>query len=119
MVSRALGEANAEKASRAVANTFLVFWTVAMVITVFGALFIQPIVRLLGATGSITPYAIAYGRIIFLGAITSTGYSAIVRADGNVRYSTAMWIIPVSTNIVLCWLFVLILHKGASTETGT
>lgn len=114
VVSRALGEANTEKASRTVANTFLVFWSVAIAITVFGALFIQPIVHLLGATNDIAPYAIAYGRIIFLGAITSTGYSTIVRADGNVRYSTAMWIIPVSANIVLCWLFVIVLHLGAS-----
>lgn len=114
VVSRALGEANTEKASRTVANTFLIFWSVAIAITVFGALFIQPIVHLLGATNDIAPYAIAYGRIIFLGAITSTGYSTIVRADGNVRYSTAMWIIPVSANIVLCWLFVIVLHLGAS-----
>lgn len=112
VVSRALGESKPEKASRTVANTFLIFWTVAISITVFGALFIRPIVYLLGATDSVAPYAIEYGRIIFLGAITSTGYSAIVRADGNVRYSTAMWIIPVSTNLVLCWLFIIILHMG-------
>lgn len=114
VVSRALGEAKPEKASRTVANTFLIFWTVAISITVFGALLIRPIVYLLGATDSVAPYAITYGRIIFLGAITSTGYSAIVRADGNVRYSTAMWIIPVSTNIVLCWLFIIILNMGIS-----
>src|SRR4051794_19902251 len=46
VVSRALGEAKPEKASRTVANTFLIFWTVALTITVFGALFIQPIVYL-------------------------------------------------------------------------
>jgi putative MATE family efflux protein len=114
VVSRALGEAKTEQAGRVVANTFLIFWTVAMVITVFGALFIRSIVTLLGATDSVAPYAIEYGRIIFLGAITSTGYSAIVRADGNVRYSTAMWIVPVSANIVLCWLFILVLHLGVA-----
>ena len=86
----------------------------ALVITVVGALFIRPSSYLLGATASVAPYAVDYGRIIFLGAITSTGYSAIVRADGNIRYSTAMWIIPVSANIVLCWLFILVLHLGVS-----
>src|SRR5205807_5774659 len=113
-VSRALGEAKTEKASRMVANTFLIFWTVAIALTVFGALFIRPIVSMLGATDSVAPYAIEYGRIIFLGAITSTGYSAIVRADGNVGYSTAMWIVPVSANIVFCWLFIIVLHMGVS-----
>lgn len=114
VVSRALGEGNAERASRTVANTFLIFWAAAATITVVGALFIEPIVYLLGATERIAPYAIDYGRIIFLGAITSTGFSAIIRADGNARYSTAIWIIPVTANIFLCWLFIMVLHMGAA-----
>lgn len=114
IVSRALGEGNHEKASRAIANTFLVFWTVAIAISIFGAIFIKPIVTLFGATESVAPYAVTYGRIIFIGAITSTGYSTIVRADGNIRYSTAMWIIPVTTNIVLCWLFIMVLKMGVA-----
>jgi len=114
VVSRALGEKNPERASQTVANTFLIFWTVAITITIFGALFIRPIVYLLGATESIAPYAIDYGRIIFLGAIFSTGFSTIVRADGNIRYSTAMWIIPVAANTFLCWLFIMVMHMGVS-----
>lgn len=114
VVSRALGEQNIEKASRTVANTFLIFWVVAFSISIIGSTFIQPIVYLLGATDSIAPYAIAYGRIIFLGAITSTGFSAIIRADGNARFSTAIWVIPVSVNLVLCWLFIMVLHFGAA-----
>lgn len=114
VVSRALGEKNPEKASRTLANTFLIFWAAALTITVFGALFIEPIVTLLGATESIAPYAITYGRIIFLGALTSTGYSAIIRADGNVRYSTAIWVIPVTANLVLCWLFIMVLKIGVA-----
>ena len=114
VVSRALGAENAERASRTVANTHLIFWTVALSITVAGVLFIEPLVYLLGATDTIAPYAIEYGRIIFLGAITATGYSAIVRADGNVRYSTALWVIPVAVNVVLSWVFVMVLHWGAA-----
>jgi putative MATE family efflux protein len=114
VVSRALGEENIEKASKTIANTFLIFWSVAITITIFGSIFIKPIVFLLGATDTIAPYAITYGRIIFLGAITSTGYSAIIRADGNARYSTAIWVIPVTVNTVLCWLFIMVLKIGVS-----
>ena len=114
IVSRALGERDTRKASRAVANTFLVFWITAITITILGAIFIKPIVYVLGATDTIAPYAITYGRIIFLGAITSTGYSTIVRADGNVRYSTFMWIIPITTNLILSWLFVMVLGFGVA-----
>lgn len=114
VVSRALGEKKPERAAQAVANTFLIFWTTALIITIFGAAFIRPIVYLFGATEAIAPYAITYGRIIFLGAIFSTGFSTIVRADGNIRYSTAMWIIPVVANIFLCWLFIMVLHIGVA-----
>jgi len=114
VVSRALGEGHGARASRTVANTFLIFWAAALTITVLGALWIEPIVRLLGATETIAPYAIEYGRIIFLGAITSTGFSAIIRADGNVRFSTAIWVIPVTANLVLCWLFIMVLGMGAA-----
>ena len=114
VVSRSLGEKNVEKASKTVANTYLVFWTIAITITIFGTLLIKPIVYLLGATESIAPYAITYGRIIFLGAITSTGFSTIIRADGNIRYSTAIWIIPVTANTILSWLFIMVFQIGVA-----
>jgi len=114
VVSRALGEKDGEKASRAVANTFLIFWAAAVPISILGALFIEPLVYLLGATPSIAPYAVAYGRIIFLGALTSTGYSAIVRADGSAAFSTAMWVVPLGLNVALCWLFVMVLRLGVA-----
>jgi len=114
VASRALGEQNMERASRTVANTFLIFWAAAIVITIAGAAFIEPIVYLLGATDTIAPYAITYGRIIFLGALTSTGFSSIIRADGNARYSTTIWVIPVTANLVLCWLFIMVLKIGAA-----
>lgn len=114
VVSRALGENKRERASRTIANTFLIFWATAIVITIGGAMFIEPLVYLLGATDSIAPYAVEYGRIIFLGAITSTGFSAIIRADGSARYSTAIWIIPVTVNLVLCWLFIMVLKIGVA-----
>ncbi len=114
VVSRALGEGSPARASRAVANTFLIFWAAAVTITLVGAAFIEPIVTLFGATESVAPYAITYGRIIFLGAIFSTGFSTIVRADGSIRYSTAMWLIPIAANTFLCWLFIMVLRMGVA-----
>lgn len=114
VVSRALGENNPERASHAVAAAHLMFWTAALTITVLGTLFIEPLVAVLGATEAIRPYATEYGRIIFLGAITSTGFSAIIRADGSTRYATLIWIVPVTVNLILCWLFIMVLQLGAS-----
>lgn len=114
IVSRALGSKNGEKASKTVANAFLIFWTAAILVTVFGLIFLNGLTRMMGATENILPYAKSYGRIILIGAISSTGYSAIVRADGNIKYSTAMWLIPVGTNIVLDPLFIYGFHWGVA-----
>ena len=114
VVSRALGAHQPDRAARVVANTFIIFWAAALIISVIGTLAIESIVYLLGATESIAPYAIDYGRIIFLGAITSTGYSAIIRADGNTGFSTAIWIIPVSLTIGFCWLLVIVFPLGVT-----
>ncbi len=111
-VSRALGEGNIEKASQVVANSYLIFWTVTIIITIFGIIFIRPIIYLLGATDNIAPYAVIYGRIIFIGAITSTGFSNIIRAYGDARYATLIWVVPITVNIIFCWLFIMIMKIG-------
>ncbi len=64
VVSRGLGERKFERASRTVANTYLIFWLVAITITILGTHFLKPIVYWLGATQSIASYAITYGPII-------------------------------------------------------
>jgi putative MATE family efflux protein len=114
IVSRALGSKNEEKASKTVANAFLVFWAAAILVTIFGLIFLDGLTLMMGATENILPYAKSYGRIILIGAISSTGYSAIVRADGNIKYSTAMWLIPVGTNIILDPLFIYGFHWGVA-----
>ena len=114
VVSRALGAQQDEKAAQTVANTFVIFWATALIITSVGSMVIEPLVALLGATDRIAPYAIAYGRIIFLGAITSTGFSAIIRADGSAGYATAIWVIPLTVNLVLCWLCVMVWGLGTA-----
>lgn len=114
LVSRALGAKDVEKASRTVANAFLIFWSAALLVTIFGLIFLDRLIIMMGATENILPYAISYGRIILMGAISSTGYSAIVRADGSIRYSTAMWLIPVGTNILLDPILIYGFHWGVS-----
>lgn len=114
IVSRALGAGDEEKAARTVANAFLIFWSAAVLVTIFGLVFLDELILMMGATDTILPYAKSYGRIILIGAITSTGYSAIVRADGSIRYSTAMWLIPVGMNIILDPIFIYLLHWGVA-----
>nr|WP_255449273.1 MATE family efflux transporter [Deinococcus arboris] len=114
LVSRALGQRDPVLAARVIASAFLMFWVVAGSVTLLGAPFIEPLVKVLGASARVAPYAEDFGRIILLGAITSTGFSAFIRAEGQVHFATAIWVVPVLVNLALCWLFVMVAHWGVS-----
>lgn len=112
VMSRALGEKEIEKATKTAANTFLLFYTAAIVVTVFGLIFLDPLLYAIGVTDNLLPYARSYTRIILLGAVTSTGFSNLIRAEGDSRYAMLIWVIPISANIVLDLVFIFVLHMG-------
>lgn len=106
VLSRALGKQDVETATRAAANTFLIFYLTAICVTVLGLLFLKPILYAMGVTETLLPYAERYTSIILLGAVTSTGFSNLIRAEGNSRYAMLIWIIPMAANILLDLLLI-------------
>ncbi|WP_461031332.1 MATE family efflux transporter [Streptomyces mayteni] len=112
MVSRSLGAGNPRQAARAAGNTFLVYWTTAIAITVLGLLLLDPLLTLLGARGAVRDHAHDYALIMLAGAITATGFSSLVRAEGRLRFSTLLWILPVLCQIVLDPLLIFGLGWG-------
>ncbi|MFD5317358.1 MATE family efflux transporter [Streptomyces sp. NPDC127098] len=112
MVSRSLGAGNPGQAARAAGNTFLVYWTTAIAITVLGLLLLDPLLTLLGARGEVRGHAHDYALIMLAGAITATGFSSLVRAEGRLRFSTLLWMIPVLCQIMLDPLLIFGLGWG-------
>ena len=112
VISRALGEGNREKAAKAAANTFVLFYAVALLITVFGNLWLDELLHFMGVTDTLMPYARAYTRIILLGAVTSTGFSSLIRAEGSSRYAMYIWVIPMGANIMLDCILVFVFRMG-------
>lgn len=106
IVSRALGQKNKDAAGRTAANAFLLFWGCGALITLLGLLFLDPLMRLLGADEVLMPYAKGYSRILLMGAVTATGFSSLIRAEGNVRYSLIQWMVPALVNLALDPLFI-------------
>ena len=101
VVSRSLGSGDTQGAARAAGNAFTVFWAAAITTAVVGLVALDPLVRMLGARGDTLDYARAYAVIILAGAIVSTGFSSLVRAEGRMRFSTMLWVIPVLVQITL------------------
>ena len=118
-VSRALGRQDMENASRMVSTGFFSALFFGAGVSVLGLIFLDPLVRILGATPTILPYARGYAAYILLGApyMTATlgqftrNYTQTVKraADNKRRYASDRGIAPV------CWG----VSKGGSAPFGT
>lgn len=114
IISRSLGKKDLEKASQIAANTFGFFWFVAILITIFGSIFLDELLYGMGVTENLLPYARVYMRIILLGTITSTGFSSLIRAEGNSRYAMYLWVIPIIINVILDPIMIFVFRLGVA-----
>ncbi|GAA2759022.1 MATE family efflux transporter [Actinopolymorpha rutila] len=112
LVSRSLGANDPRSAARAAGNAFVVFWATAVAVTVVGLVALDPLLTLLGAVGNTRTLAADYAIVILAGAIISTGFSSLVRAEGRMRFSTLLWLVPILVQITLDPLLIFGFHLG-------
>lgn len=120
IAAKHLGEKNYKKAGSITANAMLIFYSTAVIMTLIGFIFMSPFLKMTGVTDEILPYAKEYLTIILLGNVFSTGFSSIIRAEGRMGYSLAIWLIPTVVNIILDYVFINIFNmgvKGAAMAT--
>lgn len=67
-VSRLLGQKEMDKAERVATTGFLTTVALGIILIILGLITVRPLVRLLGATETIAPYAESYIRFILIGA---------------------------------------------------
>jgi putative MATE family efflux protein len=113
--SLALGSDDKERAAKIVGNS--VFWlaTVGLTLTIIFRAFLSPLLRLLGATDEVMPYALDYAGMTTLGlcfAMLSAGLSHIIRADGRPKLSMLSMLVGCGLNIMLDAVFILWLGMG-------
>lgn len=112
IVSRLLGHGERQQAGNVTFNAMLLFYGTALLTTVLGFVFMQPLLRLMGVTDDLLQASVQYFSIILAGNVFSTGFSSIIRAEGKMVYGLLIWVIPISINILLDALFILVLHWG-------
>lgn len=66
-----------------------------------GLAFLDPLLTLLGADEELRASARPYAVVLLCGALVSTGFSSLVRAEGRMGYSTLLWLVPVAVQITL------------------
>lgn len=116
-ISRALGSQKTEEAEKMAATSFFSALIAGLCLSVAGILFLEPLVRLLGSTDTILPYAKDYVRLILIGCPWMTASLVLnnqLRFQGNAIFS----MIGIGTggllNIALDPLFIFGLDMGVS-----
>ena len=95
-----------------------------IVLAVIGFAFAEPLIALLGTSAEVTPYAVAYLRVIavsfpaVLGVLAAVG---VLRGLLDTRTTLYVTLVMVVVNLVLCLLFVLVFGwgiGGSAAATG-
>jgi len=89
-ISRSLGARKDEEASRAAVTTLFTAISVLTVFAIIGLIFIEPLVRLLGATPEMFQYSIDYASWILISAPITAGticLSQVLRSEGSTTFA--------------------------------
>lgn len=123
IISRALGARENEKAERVLGNVFSLSLILSVLIAIPCLFYLDPILKVFGATAGVLPYARDYLKIIISGGIFfvfGVAVQNIVRAEGNARLAMNAMLIGGGLNILLDPLFMFGFGmgvKGAAIAT--
>lgn len=114
-ISRCLGAKKNEEANRTASTAVGTAIIIGILCAVFGLIFFENILKLMGASSTIMPYAIDYSAPLILCAIFSIvnmTLNNIIRAEGASRYSMFAITIGAVLNIGLDPVFIFPLGMG-------
>ncbi len=123
IASQRLGQKNLIGASRAYANVLMVVFVVSMLAIVSAFIFVEPLLRVFGATDEIMPYSIDFLRVLLFGSpffMLTMASSAMLRAEGRANYQMRVMLTTVAINTILTPLFIFGFDwgiKGAALGT--
>jgi len=123
LVAIRLGEKNNEEAQRIVGQALFLFIMLAVSFFVFGMTFLEPLLKLFGASERSMPLAKEYLSVSICGAIfheMSYGMNGFLRSEGKPRIAMTTILIAALLNIFFDWLFLCVFRTtiwGAAYAT--
>ena len=89
-IARLMGEGNDKKASQVLSTSFFTAFAIGATLTVFGSIFMTPMVRLLGATPTCEQYSIDYATyVLFAAPFMASNFvmNQCLRSEGSATLS--------------------------------
>lgn len=114
-LSLKLGQGQTGEARRGVGNALLLLIIFGVGFMLVGIFFLEPLVRVFGATENSMPYAMDYGRIIVMGlpfVVVGTGLNSCIRAGGSPKVAMISMIAGAVTNTILDPIFIFVFGWG-------
>jgi putative efflux protein, MATE family len=115
LISLKLGQQKRDEAEMILGTAFALSFAMGICISVIFLLFLDPILRFLGATPDVFDYAKQFSTVILIGAVfqfTSFGLNNIIRAEGNPVISMVTMLFSAGVNTILNPLFIFVFHWG-------
>jgi putative MATE family efflux protein len=115
IISRSLGAGDIEKADNTAGNAYISIIAISIVTVFLGLRFIDPLLRIFGASDTLLPYAKEYMQVIFIGSaffMFAVASNNLIRAEGNAFVAMMSMIIGTGLNIILDPIFIFILDMG-------
>lgn len=115
LVSKALADRNKEEASEYVSTGFFTGIFIGSVFLILGLLFLNPLMRVLGSTDTILPYARQYGACVLISCPIVMGSFVLnnnLRYEGKSFYSMIGLVSGGLINVFLDYLMVVVFETG-------
>ncbi|MDO4553648.1 MAG: MATE family efflux transporter [Lachnospiraceae bacterium] len=116
-ISRLLGRGDKESADKVASTAIYSSVTVGAIIIILSMVFLRPILRLLGATDSILPYAATYAGIYIISCIFNVfnvTMNNIVTSEGAAKTTMCALLTGALLNIALDPLFIYVFDLGVA-----
>jgi len=116
-LSRLLGQKDYKKANISTSTSFFTSLIVSIIVSIGMFIFVNPLLRVFGATDTIIPYALSYTKIIIVAnSITMLNMTMnnLLRAEGAAKRSMYGFLIGSGINILLDPIFIFVFDLGIS-----
>lgn len=110
-----LGEKKEKQAEQTLGNVFILLVGMGIIVAILGLIFLDPILKVFGATDNTMGYARQYTSIILLGApfnMLGVGLSNMARTDGSPSLSMYSILIGAVLNTILDPIYIFVFHWG-------
>lgn len=117
VVSIKLGQKRTKQAKKIIGNAFSLVIILSILVSILGIMFLDPILKLLGASSETMPYAKQFATIILFGVVLQNigfGMNPIIRSEGDPKTAMITMLIGAVLNFIMNPIFIFGFKLGVT-----